>query len=221
MPKKFSFAAGIALCALTVILTVFYAASSASAEQIAPCDITDSFAREEILTVVNAGWMQTYSVDDSAYFEPTRPVTRAELASALVAFLEINPDKYRNTEIGFADEATTNAAALPAIRAALANGLMMLSSEYRFDAETTIPREEAAFLFGALCRAEISAGKDEGFEDFREIDTFFLSNAKKAVDFEIMIGYTDGMFHPKNALTREELALVLTRLSQSQNFRKE
>jgi hypothetical protein len=35
-----------------------------------------------------------------------------------------------------------------------------------------------------------------------------------------MIGYPDGTFLPKNELTREELALILYRLTQNEHFTK-
>ena len=97
---------------------------------------------------------------------------------------------------------------------------MKLQSGYVFHPDDFITREETADIFGALCTAAISAGKSESFSDFDTISTYFEPNAKKLVDFEIMIGYTDGTFRPKQILTREELALILYRLSTAENFRK-
>lgn len=224
MNKKISLTAGIALCTLTVILTIVYAATSGvfvSAEKTPPCDISASYARIEIEAVCAAGLMDTYTIDDSVYFYPDMEVTRGEMAKVLVTYLGIDPRKYEKIEIGFADEAAISASLLPYVRAALSHGLMKLYSDYRFDAERHLTREEAADIVGALCTAEISAGKSEAFSDFESINVYFEKNAKKAVDFEIMIGYTDGTFRPKSDLTREELALILYRLRNTKNFRKE
>ena len=147
-------------------------------------------------------------------------VTRGEVARVIVTYLGINPAKYEKTEIGFADEAEIDTSLRPYIRAALANGLMKLQSGYVFHPDDFITREETADIFGALCTAAISAGKSENFSDFDTISTYFEPNAKKLVDFEIMIGYTDGTFRPKQILTREELALILYRLLSAENFRK-
>ncbi len=164
--------------------------------------------------------MNTYTIEENVYFYPEMEVTRGEVARVIVTYLGINPAKYEKTEIGFADEAEIDTSLRPYIRAALANGLMKLQSGYVFHPDDFITREETADIFGALCTAAISAGKSENFSDFDTISTYFEPNAKKLVDFEIMIGYTDGTFRPKQILTREELALILYRLLSAENFRK-
>ena len=57
------------------------------------------------------------------------------------------------------------------------------------------------------------------FSDFNTISTYFEANAKKLVDLEIMIGYPDDTFRPKQGLTREELALILYRFTQNENLK--
>ena len=223
MNKKISLAAGTALLTLTVLLTIVYAAISGvfvSAKKTPPCDIEDSYAYEAIQKVCELGLMKTYTIGENVYFYPELEVTRGEVAQVIVTYLGINPSKYEKTEIGFADEAEIDTSLRPYIRAALANGLMKLQSGYVFHPDDFITREETADIFGALCTAAISAGKSESFSDFDTISTYFEPNAKKLVDFEIMIGYTDGTFLPKQILTREELALILYRLSTAENFRK-
>ena len=95
---------------------------------------------------------------------------------------------------------------------------MKLFSDYTFRAEESITREETADIIGALFSGAISAGKSNNFSDFNEISAHFYENAKKTVDHGIMIGYPDGTFLPKNELTREELALILYRLTQNEHF---
>ena len=223
MNKKISLAAGTALLTLTVLQTIVYAAISGvfvSAKKTPPCDIEDSYAYEAIQKVCELGLMKTYTIGENVYFYPELEVTRGEVAQVIVTYLGINPSKYEKTEIGFADEAEIDTSLRPYIRAALATGLMKLQSGYVFHPDDFITREETADIFGALCTAAISAGKSESFSDFDTISTYFEPNAKKLVDFEIMIGYTDGTFRPKQILTREELALILYRLSTAENFRK-
>lgn len=223
MNKKITLAAGIALLTLTVLLTIVYAALSGvfvSAEKVPPCDADDSYAYEAIQKVCELGLMDTYTIDGNVYFYPEMEVTRGEVAKVLVTYLGIDPKRCEKTEIGFADEDEIPDSLLPYVRAALANGLMQLQSEYVFHPYDYITREETAYIFGALCTAEISAGKSENFSDFEEIGTYFEANANKVVDFEIMIGYTDGTFRPKQVLTREELALILYRLLSAEDFIK-
>lgn len=223
MNKKITLAAGVALLTLTVLLTIVYAALSGvfvSADHIPPCDVSESYAEDAILKVCELGLMNTYTINGEVYFYPEMEVTRGELARVLVTYFEIDPGKYESKELGFADEADIPDSLLPYVRAALANGLMQLQAGYVFHPYDYITREETAYLFGALCTAEISAGKSENFSDFDEINPYFEANASKVVDFEIMIGYTDGTFRPKQVLTREELALILYRLLSAENFTK-
>ena len=223
MNKKITLAAGVALLTLTVLLTIVYAALSGvfvSADHIPPCDVSESYAEDAILKVCELGLMNTYTINGEVYFYPEMEVTRGELARVLVTYFKIDPGKYESKELGFADEADIPDSLLPYVRAALANGLMQLQAGYVFHPYDYITREETAYLFGALCTAEISAGKSENFSDFDEINPYFEANASKVVDFEIMIGYMDGTFRPKQVLTREELALILYRLLSAENFTK-
>lgn len=220
--KKGSLIAGITICALTVLLTVVYVAlssASVSAESTPPCDIEKSYAKEAIEAVTASGLMSAQKINDSYYFFPTMSVSRSEIAKVLCVYLELDVKKYVTTEIGFADEAEIDKEILPYIRAAVSGGYIKLNSDYTFRANDYISREEAADIFGALCTIAVSAGKHERFSDFESISPHFEANAKKLIDLEIMIGYPDDTFRPKNILTREELALILYRMTQNENFR--
>lgn len=218
--KNVSLIAGAAICALTVLLTAVYVAVSGmfvQAEYMPPDDIR-GYAEEAILAVTRSGLLENEAVNGKIRFHPDRAVTRAELAGALMRLMEISAESYTSVEIGFADEYRIKAADLAYVRAAVAGGYMKLFSDYTFRAEESITREETADIIGALFSGAISAGKSNNFSDFNEISAHFYENAKKTVDHGIMIGYPDGTFLPKNELTREELALILYRLTQNEHF---
>ena len=220
--KNVSLIAGAAVCTLTVLLTAVYIAVSGifvRAEYIPPCDI-DGYAKEAILSVTESGLISTETSDGKVYFYPERAVTRAELASALVQLTGISAKQYESTEVGFADEYKIPAKDLPYVRAAVANGYIKLYGDYTFRPDTTVSREETADIIGSLFSGAISAGKSESFSDFEKVSEHFLTNAKKTVDHGIMIGYPDGTFLPQNELTREELALILHRLTKNEHFTK-
>ena len=132
--------------------------------------------------------------------------------------MDLPTETNQSTPIGFADEDQISADALPYIRTVIANGCIKLYGDYTFRPKEAVLREEAADIFGALIDGAISAGKSESFSDFKEISTHFEANAKKIVDYSIMIGYPDGTFRPKQNLTREELALILFRITQKDNL---
>lgn len=218
--KKLSLTLGIMLCALAVLFTVIYMAlfgeETAKENYPIPTDASDSYAEKAILFACEKGYMTTETVGGAAYFYPQKEVTRGELAAVLTAYLGYSEENAPKTPLGFADESTLDEEALPAVKLMLAGGHMMLRADYTFGADAGITREEAAQIFGALIDKEISAGKGENFSDFSEIGDYFLTDATRTVDFEIMIGYEDGTFRPKNILTREELALILYRLAHNE-----
>ena len=214
--KNVSLIAGAAICTLTILLTVVYAAVSGMfvhAEYIPPCDL-DSYAAEAIRSVTENGLMSTETKDGAVYFYPARTVTRAELAKTLSLLLALPSKDYENAPLGFADEQSISKETLLYIRAVVAGGHIKLHSDYPFRPYADISREEAADIFGSLLSGAVSSGKSEAFSDFDQISSHFIENAKKTVDYSIIIGYPDGTFQPKNALTREELALILYRLTQ-------
>ena len=218
--KKLSLTLGIMLCALTVLFTVIYMVlfgeETVKENYPIPTDASDSYAEKAILFACEKGYMTTETVGGAAYFYPQKEVTRGEFASVLTAYLGYSEENAPKTPLGFADESTLDEEALPAVKLMLAGGHMVLRADYTFGAEDGITREEAAQIFGALIDKEISAGKEENFSDFSEIGDYFLTDATRTVDFEIMIGYEDGTFRPKNILTREELALILYRLAHNE-----
>ena len=216
--KKLSLIAGVSVCALIVLLTVVYAIlsnASASAEEIIlPCDIEDSYAKEAIEWAVENGFMQTEVLNGEVCFFPKSEVKKGEIAKVLMTYLDVDVKKYKNVEIGFADESQISEEYLPYIRAALSGGYIKLFSDYTYREDSAVSREETADIFAPLCEISVSAGKSESFSDFGEVGLYFKDNVKKVVDLEVMIGYPDGTLRPKNAITREELALVLYRFAR-------
>ena len=216
--KKLSLIAGISVCVMIVLLTVVYAVlsgNSASAEKaVLPCDIEESFAKDAIEWAVENGFMQTESKDGNAYFFPQTEATKGEIAKVLITYLDIDIKEYENVTLGFADEEQISAELLPYVRAALSGGYIKLFSDYTYRVGNSVSREEIADIFAPLCKTGASAGKSENFTDFNEVSIYFEDHVKKIVDLDVMIGYPDGTFRPKDAITREELALVLYRFAQ-------
>lgn len=214
--KKISLIIGISVCALVIVLTIVYAVitgTSVSAKKTSPpCDIENSYAKDAILMLLDRELLSTENVDGKVYFYPEKEVSRSEIATVLTNYLNIDTAAFEKTALGFADEAQIAEKDLAKIRAVLSQGYIKLKSDYTFSPSAPITREEAADIFSGLCKFSVSAGKSERFSDFEEISAHFESGARKAVDLDLMIGYPDDTFRPKNNLTREELATILHRL---------
>ncbi len=220
--KQISLMAGAAICTLTVLFTILYAAFSgafteAADDYIPPTDI-EGYAKEAILAVTEAGLMKTRNDGNTVYFDPARPVTRGEVAQALALLLSLPTETYEDLTLGFADEQTITPASLPAVRAVLAAGHMKLKNDRTFGEADIVTREEAADIAASCLLGEISAGKSERFEDIDKTGDYFLKGVKKTVDYDIMIGYPDGTFRPADPLTKEEFALILHRLLQNEHL---
>ena len=215
--KKVSLIAGISVCALIVLFTIVYAVITGtfvSAEKyVQPCDIEDSYAKEAIEWAVKNGWISTEMLDGQAYFFPKSKVTRGEMAKAVVGYLDIDCTDYEKKSLGFADETQIPAEELPYVRAALAGGYIKLLSDYTYRRDSPLTREETADIFAPLCKVSASTGKSGNFSDFNEVGIYFEESVRKLVDLELLIGYPDGKLRPKNDITREELAMLLYRLS--------
>ncbi len=215
--KKVSLIAGISVCALIVLFTVVYALVTdaiVSAESyVPPCDTEDSYAKEAIAWAVRNGWMSAETLDGQAYFCPKNKVTRGEMAKAITGYLDIDCTEYEKAVLGFADEALIPSEEIPYIRAALAGGYIKLFSDYTYRRDSFVTREETADIFAPLCKTNAATGKSGNFSDFDEVGIYFEESVKKLVDLELLIGYPDGKLRPKNDITREELALLLYRLS--------
>jgi hypothetical protein len=215
--KKISLIAGISVCALIVLFTVVYAAITnafvTAQEYLPPCDIEESYARDAIEWAVRGRLMDVETVDGQAYFSPKSKVTRGEMAKILACYLEIDIRAYEDGAVGFADEAQVPAELLPYVRAAVSGGYVKLFSDYTYRASAALTREETADIFAPLCEESAATGKSTQFSDIAEVGLYFEESVKKLVDLERLIGYPDGKLHPKNEITREELAMLLYRLS--------
>ena len=144
-------------------------------------------------------------------------MTRGEIAQILVSYLDVDSSAYADTALGFADEAQIPTNSLSDIRAVVACGYVKLFSDYTYRKGATLTREETADIFAPLCRTIASTGKTGSFSDYGEVSLYFEENVRKLVDLEILIGYPDGKLRPKNDITREELAIMLYRLSLTEN----
>ncbi|MBQ9747756.1 MAG: S-layer homology domain-containing protein [Clostridia bacterium] len=217
--KELSLIAGIALCTLTVLLTVVYVMRPAPTDgvvYVAPCD-TDADTAEAIRAVTESGYMSLSLVDGSAYFYPDQPVRRGELAVILCAMLSPETGADKDAALGIADEHDVPASQLSAVRTAVAHGYMRLHGDYTFRPSAMLTREEVADVFGALCAVEVSTGRTEEITDLDEISPHFRKNAERLIELGILQG-SDGRLRPKDIITREELALIIHRITESEYF---
>lgn len=217
--KDLSLIAGIALCTLTVLLTVVYLMRPEPIEApiyVPPCD-TNKAAADAVRAVTENGYMSLSVIDGTPYFHPDQAVLRGEFAVILNALLSLDGTDYANAAIGIADEKSIPESQRLSVRAAVSEGYLLLHNDYTFRHTDALTREEAANVLGSLCHVAVSTGRIDEISDLNEISPHFRKNAETLIELGIMQG-ADGMFRPKDAITREELALVIHRILQSEFF---
>lgn len=205
---------------LTVLLGIFAVGREPEKPVfIPPCDVEQSFARNEILALCESGVLECASDGERLYFFPEETVSRAAFARALIRFLGIDPEPYRTAVLPMVDEADVPGADLSYVKAAVFLGLVPLyqtENGLAYSPRESITRQEAAYLLASLSEGSASTSKTALFSDFAETDGIFSAAVEKAVACDLLVGYPDGTLRPRGELTREEFALMLTRAKGKQ-----
>lgn len=179
---------GQIMLAITLLVTILINTETAAAA-VAFTDTKTHWAKDEIATAVNQGWINGY---DAKTFKPNANMTRAEFLKSIVSAMKV---KVEDTDTPFVDDTGW-------FRSYIATGLKQSIikvgdyPENTFDPNRMITREEIA-------RMTIRAlGKDvEG------VKSGYLAVAKK---LEIMKGYPDGSMGGEKNATRAEAVVMIT-----------
>ncbi|MGO4181581.1 S-layer homology domain-containing protein [Paenibacillus sp. MCAF9] len=183
---------GQIMLAITLLVTILINTEIAAAA-VAFTDTKTHWAKDEIATAVNQGWINGY---DAKTFKPNANMTHAEFLKSIVMAMKV---KVEDTDTPFVDDTGW-------FRTYIATGLKQSIikvgdyPENTFEPNRMITREEIA-------RMTIRAlGKDaEG------VKSGYLAVAKK---LEIMKGYPDGsMGGEKNATRAEAVVMILNTLT--------
>ncbi len=84
-------------------------------------------------------------------------------------------------------------------------------SARRAGPETVLSREQALVLLARNMRLDPIAGEVTEFRDGHDFGEWSRGYARAAAQIGLVTGYTDGTFHPKNNITRGEMAYMLQR----------
>jgi len=169
-------------------------------------DVEEGWAKAPILAISDKGWM--IGTRDF-YFEPNKPLTRAQAATLLVRVLEL---KRNNNSIPAFVDVPTNHWAKTDIEIAALHGIMQGQGNKRFAPDEFVTREEMATLLSRLLQVSPSLKKmDNKFKDISPTQwsyPFIIAMAEEKI-FE---GYEDNTFRPKEKVTRAQMAALLDRI---------
>ncbi|HCU08373.1 MAG TPA: hypothetical protein DF480_05340 [Clostridiales bacterium] len=149
-------------------------------------------------------------------YDPNKTMTRQEFAAVVVRWMNIDPQKYTERKLTFADTSRIQEWAVDSVRAAVALGYMTGkavagSSKINFDPEGPISRQEVMTVIGRIqekgyARAEMS------FTDAHLVASWALPYVSTLVGQGVISGF-NGKLDPAGNVTRAQIAKIISELN--------
>ncbi|PWK07920.1 S-layer homology domain-containing protein [Tumebacillus permanentifrigoris] len=196
--------------AATLVLTTALVPSVASAATFTDLTSADLWAQAAIVEGQSAG---LFAGDPSGQFRPLETISRQEMAKVFANVLSLNP--LGSSPSAYSDVADADWAH-GVIEALRAKGLMTGDGDGTFRPDSSITREEmAVLLVRAFGQADVTGrGTNLTVADRKQISSWAQDYVQAAIDLGLMKG--DGAyFHPQQAATRQEVAVVAMNLRQA------
>ncbi len=165
-------------------------------------DWENHWSADSIKEAINKGW-----TDETNYFRPNESITRAE-------FVEMINKKFDlKTYSGkvFAD--TVDHWAKDEIDIAFTNGVCIGKSEYSFEPDSYITRQEAAKMIANYMNlGDKNHDKVNLFVDYIDIDGWARDEFEAVIKYGYIIGTPEKMLLPKGNISRSETITILSRI---------
>ncbi|NCB52715.1 MAG: glycoside hydrolase [Clostridia bacterium] len=172
-------------------------------------DVQNSWAKDYVLTAYLNGWMNGVSAGE---FSPASPLTRAQAAALMVRMLGLTAVK--DSAYSFDDCSGSWAEAY--IDTARKYDIVSGVGDNTFEPDRPVTREEiAVMLYNIMAHTGITA--PTAFSDVTAAANPWSYDAIGALGAKgVITGYPDGSFRPDAAVTRAEIAAMITRTDASQ-----
>ncbi|NOU63470.1 hypothetical protein GC096_05340 [Paenibacillus sp. LMG 31461] len=172
-------------------------------------DINQSYAKAEIEALVNSGVLAGY---EDGTFQPTKSVTRAELAKILVLSLGLKINSSQETTQSFQDVASSSWYA-DYVKTLVAAGITEGTSTETFSPNANVTREELiVFIVRALQLDKLAANRavNKVFSDQENIADWAQSAVSLAAEIQLVQGIETAdqglVFSPKGLADRQAIA---------------
>lgn len=167
-------------------------------------DIQNHYSKKEIEYLASRYVIRGYTEQS---FRPNEKITRAQFASLLSRALGLKPNK----ETKFTD--IHKSPYKNDIQALAETGILAGKTNTTFAPNESLTREDAAIVMARVLEyMDIEAkGSIVHYIDKEQINEKYLKQIGLLNRLEIMSGFTDGSFKPKESLTRGQLAIILQR----------
>lgn len=173
-------------------------------------DIQTHWAKEYIDKLAQDKIINGYN--DST-FRPDANVTRAEFVKMVVLAFVTNA-KIDST-VTFSDVSNTSWC-YEYVNKAAAAGVVNGIGNGGFAPDSNITREDAAVILGRIAeqRYLINNAAQADFTDFSNISPYAVEYISALTQQNIILGFSDGAFYPKNLITRAQAATLICRLAE-------
>ncbi|TVX99124.1 S-layer homology domain-containing protein [Cohnella terricola] len=197
----------------TYTLTIHRVASSQeetspSAPVCAFTDIENHWAKPDICEAAGLGIVEGVN---ARTFVPNGYVTRTEFAVMLLRTLQI-PINNEASEISFSDRGSIPEWARPAIRTAVAEGILTGYLDGTLRPMQTVNRTEMAAMVSRAMNWKAGSAESPFFSDDAVIPAWAKTYVEAARERGILVGRAGNEFKPNGLTTRAEAAVVLLRL---------
>lgn len=170
------------------------------------------WSKDVIYSLVHKKIAEGMKSGDEYCFMPDNYITRAEFIKLLAAGVGMAGSKEAVTQLPFADKRRIPAWAMKHVRAAYTNGWIkgrLQDGQRFFGANEPITREEACAVLGRMLGDAVKP-KGVYFTDRDQVAKYAEDYIDILADMGVLKGYSDNTFRPKNLITREEAASMIT-----------
>lgn len=171
------------------------------------------WSRDVVYSLVYRNLVEGVKTGDKYYFKPDTYITRAEFIKILAVGLTGGESECGNVQLPFADKKEIPDWAMKYVKEAFGNGWVngrLVEGLRIFGANEHITREEAAAILGRMMGDSIKP-KGVYFSDRDSVAEYAVNYLDVLADIEVLRGYEDDTFRPKNLITREEAAAMIDR----------
>ena len=169
-------------------------------------DINGHWAQTQIELLATSGVISGYP---DGTFGPARNVTRAEFAKMIIAFSGLSLEEGNDT---FSDVDSTDWF-LPYVLTAYNNGLVKGVSQTEFSPAGQITRQDVCVIICRYLDDRIPLSENLEFSDASQVAPYAEQAIAALSDAGIITGYADASFRPQNPITRAEVAVMLSRVT--------
>ncbi|HWQ30229.1 MAG TPA: S-layer homology domain-containing protein [Negativicutes bacterium] len=171
------------------------------------------WSRDVVYSLVHRKIAEGSKNGSEYYFMPDNYITRAEFIKLLSAGVGIIDAEEAGTQLPFKDKRKIPAWALKHVRTAYANGWIkgrLKDGQRFFGANEPITREEACTVLGRML-GDTERPKGIYFTDRDQVAAYAIDYIDILADMGVLKGYYDNTFRPKNLITREEAAAIISK----------